>query len=120
MSDSAGVVGGNSEPQPEARPDSPGPGTGLLPGDGPAESSRHPLQERVREGNQREGPEGCLSVTSEPQNRHFIEKRQKLFKRFFTLLTFFSSLERSRNQEQPFVGAFHPLCSYRVTKPLTG
>lgn len=54
MSVSAGVVGGNSEPQPEARPDSPGPGTGLLPRDGPAESPRHPLQERVREGNRRE------------------------------------------------------------------
>ena len=48
---SAGVVSRNSEPQPEAWPDRPGPGTGLLPGDGPAEGTRHPLQERVRQGN---------------------------------------------------------------------
>lgn len=49
MSVFAGAVSGNSEPQPEAGPDSPGPGTGLLPGDRPAESPRHPLQKWVRE-----------------------------------------------------------------------
>lgn len=44
----AGVVSGDPEPQPKARPDSTGPGAGLLPGNRPAESTRHPLQERVR------------------------------------------------------------------------
>lgn len=48
---SIGVVSGNSEPQSKAWPDSPGPRTGLLPGDRAAESTRHPLQEWVREGN---------------------------------------------------------------------
>lgn len=44
----AGLVGRYSEPQPKAGPNLPGHRTGLFPGDGPAESPRHPLQERVR------------------------------------------------------------------------
>lgn len=48
---SAGVVSRNSEPQPKARPNGPGPGAGLLPGDRPAESPCYPLQKRVREGD---------------------------------------------------------------------
>jgi len=72
---SAGLIRRNSEPQPKARPDDPGPGTGLLPGDGPAESPRHPLQERVKEGGGREiememrgSLQSCLSITSKPKN----------------------------------------------------
>lgn len=51
----AGVVSWDSEPQPKAWPDGPGPGAGLLPGDRPAESARHPLQKRVREEKHAEG-----------------------------------------------------------------
>lgn len=43
-----GLVSRYPEPQPEAWPNVAGHRAGLFPGDGPAESSRHPLQERVR------------------------------------------------------------------------
>lgn len=76
LSVSAGVVSRNSEPQPKAWPDCSGLRTGLLPGDRPAESSRHPLQERVREGNgwwwiDSTGENIRENHSSEPQNKHF-------------------------------------------------
>lgn len=80
MSVSAGFVSGNSEPQPKAWPDSPGPRTGLLPGDRPAESTRHPLQERVREGNggwiHRYRGEREIRKTGELPDSHFRTTKQ--------------------------------------------
>lgn len=60
-----GLVGRYSEPQPKAWPNLPGHRTGLFPGDGPAESPRHPLQERVRANPSPEewAPSGFFPLT---------------------------------------------------------
>lgn len=77
---SAGVVSWNSKPQPKARPSGPGTGTGLLPGDRPAESPCHPLQEWVREN--KTGVDGQIQtvwVITEPQKRQHLEKKIFLY-----------------------------------------
>lgn len=95
-----GLISRYPEPQPKAWPNVTGHRTGLFPGDGPAESTCHPLQEWVRANVPREK---SAAADSPFRNVH----RSKYLKKHCVYWFNLGICGSNTKQNGPCLGSFH-------------